>query len=198
MAAQTTPTSSTPPTSQTGSTPQTPPPAATTRGGKIVPLLRSRVGGLIAVAGLALALLSLYLPWLSTATGGGITALDLTEVLDLRAMAPLNFLGLLVLLVLVAVTVFTRLGFFAAANAVLATLVLIAHLIFVWVLFNSTDTADPMLAGLPDGTSVTYGPFVAAVGFILVIAGSVLAAKSAEYLLPDRAEARMFKDPQGS
>ncbi|MGF0226567.1 hypothetical protein ACQR3Q_12425 [Dietzia natronolimnaea] len=183
MAAQTTPVTRT-----------SPPSASTPAGGKIIPHLRNRVGGLIAVAGLALALLSLYLPWLSTGTGGGISALDLTEILDLRAMAPLNFLGLLVLSVLVAVTLFTRLGFFAAANAVLASLVLIAHLIFVWVLFNSTDTSDPMLAGLPDGTSVTYGPFVAAIGFVLVIAGSALAAKSAEYLLPDRAEARMFKD----
>ncbi|MFN3338304.1 MAG: hypothetical protein ACK40Z_01270 [Dietzia sp.] len=179
MAAQTTPVTDT---------------STTPAGGKIIPHLRNRIGGLIAFVGLALALLSLYLPWLSTETGGGITALDLTEILDLRTMAPLNFLGLLVLSVLVAVTLFTRLGFFAAANAVLATLVLIAHLIFVWVLFNSTDTSDPMLAGLPDGTSVTYGPFVAAIGFLLVIAGSALAAKSAEYLLPDRAEARLLKN----
>ncbi|MDX2357025.1 hypothetical protein [Dietzia sp. PP-33] len=168
--------------------------ARTPTGSKIIPHLRNRVGGLTAFVGLALALVSLYLPWLATEAGGGITGLGLTEVLDLRAMAPVNFIGLVVLSFLASVTLFTRLGFFALANAILAAVVLTAHLAFIWVLIGSTGTSDPLLSGLPSGTSVTYGPYLAAVGFVLVIAGSAWQARSAEYLLPDRAEARLFKD----
>lgn len=161
---------------------------------KIIPHLRNNLGGLIAFVGLALALLSLYLPWVATENGGGITGLGLTEILDLRAMAPVNFLGLIVLSVLTSVTLFTRLGFFALANAIVAAVVLGAHLAFVWVLIGSTNTSDPVLSGLPTGAAVTYGPFIAAIGFVLVVAGSAWAAKSAEYLLPDRAEARLRRD----
>lgn len=158
---------------------------------KKAPVVRSRVGGPVAFAGLALALVSLFVPWLSGA-GQGISGLGLTETLDLRAMAPLNFLGLLVLGFLTSVTLFTRLGIFAILNAVTATLVLVAHLGFVWVLVGSTGTAEPILAGLPAEMSITYGPFLAAVGFVLVIVGSAIAAMSAEYLMPDRAEARLL------
>ena len=60
----------------------------------------------------------------------------------------------------------------------------------MWVLYGSTGTADPILSGLSAEASVAYGPYVAIVGFVLVIVGSAAAAVSAEYLLPDRAEAR--------
>lgn len=154
----------------------------------ILPHVRVRLGGIVAFAGLAVALLSLYLPWLSGSGGASVTAIDLTEVLDLRAMMPINFLGLIVLSALAAITLATHLGFFALLNAAVATLVLAAHCAFVWVLIGSTGSTDPLIAGLPAGTSVTYGPYVSALGFLLVIAGSLWAAKSAEYQLPDRAE----------
>lgn len=153
----------------------------------ILPHVRVRLGGIVAFAGLAVALLSLYLPWLS-GSGASVTAIDLTEVLDLRAMMPINFLGLIVLSALAAITLATHLGFFALLNAAVATLVLAAHCAFVWVLIGSTGSTDPLIAGLPAGTSVTYGPYVSALGFLTVIAGSLWAAKSAEYQLPDRAE----------
>lgn len=165
--------------------------ATSPRRGRSIPLAPLRNGALIAVVGLALALISLFLPWLS-GPGQQITGLGVTETLDLRAMAPLNFLGLLVLLFFTSVTLFTRLGIFAIANALAASAVLVAHLTFVWVLLSSADSTSPVLSGLPPGVSVTYGPFVAAIGFAVVIIGSVWAAKSAEYLLPDRAEARML------
>lgn len=160
-------------------------------GGKIIPHVRNRVGGLIAFGGLAIALLSLFVPWLS---GGGrsITGIGITEILDLRAMLPLNFLGLIVLSFLASVMLFTRLGIFAILNAVTATAVLAAHLTFVWVLMNSTGASDPLWSGLPAGTSVTYGPYLAALGFVMVIAGSVLSTRAAEYLLPDRPEGRLL------
>lgn len=160
-------------------------------GGKIIPHVRNRVGGLIAFGGLAIALLSLFVPWLS---GGGrsITGIGITEILDLRAMLPLNFLGLIVLSFLASVMLFTRLGIFAILNAVTATAVLAAHLTFVWVLMNSTGASDPLLSGLPSGVSVTFGPYLAALGFVMVAAGSVLATRAAEYLLPDRPEGRLL------
>lgn len=154
----------------------------------ILPHVRVRLGGIVAFAGLAVALLSLYLPWLSGSGGASVTAIDLTEVLDLRAMMPINFLGLIVLSALAAITLATHLGVFALLNAAVATLVLAAHCAFVWVLIGSTGSSDPLIAGLPAGTSVTYGPYVSALGFLLVIAGSLWVAKSAEYQLPDRAE----------
>lgn len=158
--------------------------------GRATPLASLRNGGMLAFLGLAIALISLFVPWIS-GQGQQITGLGVTEVLDLRSMAPLNFLGLVVLGFLTSVTLFTRLGIFAIANALVASAVLVAHLTFTWVLFSSTDPANAVISGLPSGVSVTYGPFLAAAGFLVMIIGSVWAAKSAEYLLPDRAEARL-------
>lgn len=107
-------------------------------------------------------------------------------------MLPLNFLGLIVLAFLGTVMLLTRLGIFAILNAVVATAVLAAHLTFIWVLMNSTGASDPLLAGLPSGTSVAYAPFIAALGFVMVIAGSVVVARSADYLMPDRPEGRLL------
>lgn len=166
---------------------RTPPTPRQAQGG-LIPLVRVRLGGIVAFAGLAIALLSLYLPWLSGAGGTSVTAIGLTEVLDLRAMMPINFLGLIALSALAAITLVTRLGIFALLNAAVATIVLIAHLAFVVVLIGSTGSSDPLIAGLPAGTSVTFGPYISVLGFVLVIAGSVWAAKSAEYRMPDRAE----------
>lgn len=114
------------------------------------------------------------------------------EVLDLRSVTPVNFLGLIVLSFLAVVTLVSRLGLFAILNAASGTLVLIVHLIFVWMLYSSIGASDPLLDGMPAGVSVSYGPYVAALGFLLVIVGSVIAARSAEYLLPDRAEGRLL------
>lgn len=156
--------------------------------GGIIPHVRVRLGGIVAFTGLAVALLSLYLPWLSGQGGSTVTAIGLTEVLDLRAVMPINFLGLIGLSALAAITLVTRLGIFALLNAAVASVVLVAHCIFMVVLMSSTGSSDPLISGLPAGTSVTYGPYISALGFILVIAGSVWAAKSAEYRMPDRAE----------
>lgn len=158
---------------------------------RAIHLIRIRNGGLVAFVGLAVALVSLFVPWLS-GDGQQISGLGVTELLDLRAMAPLNFLGLVVLSFLTSVTLFTKLGIFAIANALAASAVLIAHLTFVWVLVSSTGTTSPVISGLPSGVSVTYGPVLAAIGFLVVIVGSVSAARTAEYLLPDRAEARLL------
>lgn len=159
---------------------------------KIIPHVRVRIGGLVALAGLGIALLSLYLPWMTGGSGPTITAIDLTEVLDLRAMMPINFLGLVVLCALVAITLVTRLGVFAVLSAAITVLVLLAHVAFVWVLIGSTNTSEPLISGLPAGSSVSYGPYISAVGFIVVIAGSVWAAKSAEYQMPDRPEGHLL------
>lgn len=152
---------------------------------KVIPHVKNRIGALIAVAGLGLALLSLYVPWLATG-GGQISALGITEIIDVRSVAPVLFLGLLVLSFLVVVTAFTRLGAFAAAAAVVSLAALAGHLTFAWTLFASTGTAtEPVLSGLPADATVTYGPYVAALGFLMVAAGSAWAARSAEYVLPD-------------
>ena len=156
--------------------------------GGLIPAVRVRLGGIIAFAGLAVALLSLYLPWLAGTGGSAVTALGLTEVLDLRAMMPLNFIGLIALAALTSITLVTRLGVFALLNAAVASLVLVAHCAFIVVLIASTGATDPLIAGLPAGASVTYGPYVSALGFLLVIAGSVWVARSAEYRMPDRPE----------
>lgn len=163
-------------------------PAPKRNRGGVIPHVRVRLGGIIAFAGLAVALLSLYLPWLTIEGGSSVTAIGLTEVLDLRAMMPVNFLGLIVLCALAAITLVTRLGIFALLNAAVAGLVLIAHCIFLWVLISSTGSSDPLIEGLPAGSSVAYGPYISALGFILVIAGSVWVARSAEYRMPDRPE----------
>ena len=162
---------------------------------RLIPHLKNRFGALVAVAGLGLALVSLYLPWLSTRSGASLSALDITEIVDVRSVAPVLFLGLLVLLFLVIVTAATRLGAFAASAAVVALGALAAHLTFVWTLFSSTGVSDPMLSGLPTGATVTFGPYLAALGFVLITAGSAWAAQSAEYVLPDREEARPHHHP---
>ncbi|KAA0917915.1 hypothetical protein [Dietzia sp. ANT_WB102] len=151
---------------------------------KVIPHGNNRLGALIAVVGLALALVSLYLPWLSTGKDR-ITALGITDIIDVRSVAPVLFLGLVVLLFLVGVTAVTRLGAFAAAAAIVALGVLAAHLAFLWALMSSTSGTEPTLTGLPAGASVSFGPFVAALGFLLVAAGSAWAARAAEYALPD-------------
>ena len=160
-------------------------PTRTPARARIIPHVRNRIGALIAGVGLLLALASLYLPWLTTGNGRSISALGITEIIDVRSIAPVLFLGLVLLLFLVAVTALTRLGGFAAAAAVVALLVLAGHLAFVWTLYVSTGTPDPALSGLPPDASVTFGPYVAALGFVMVAAGSVWAAKAAEYVLPD-------------
>lgn len=151
---------------------------------RVIPHVTNRIGAILAAVGLALALLSLYLPWLNSGDEP-ITGLGITEVIDVRSVAPVLFLGLVVLLFLVGVTAVTRLGAFAAAGAVVALGVLAAHLAFVWTLMSSTGSAEPTLSGLPAGASVTYGPFVAALGFLLVATGSAWAARAAEYAFPD-------------
>lgn len=163
---------------------RTPLPTRTPSRTKVIPHVTNRLGALVAVVGLALALVSLYLPWLSSG-GNRITGLGITEVIDVRSVAPVLFLGLVVLLFLVGVAAMTRLGAFAAAAAVVALGVLAAHLAFVWTLMSSTGSDDPTLSGLPADASVTYGPFVAALGFLLVAAGSAWAARAAEYAFPD-------------
>lgn len=161
---------------------------------KIIPHVTNRIGALAAAIGLALALLSLYLPWLTTGGGEPVTALGITEIIDVRSVAPVLFLGLIVLLFLVAVTAATRLGAFAIGGAVIGGIVLLAHLAFMWTLVASTGPGDPLLSGLPSGAAVSYGPFLAALGFILVTAGSAWAARSAEYVLPDVKSARPHHD----
>lgn len=157
---------------------------------RIVPHVTNRIGALAAAIGLALALLSLYLPWLTTSGGSQITGLGITDILDVRSVAPILFLGLVVLLFLVAVTAATRLGVFAMAGAVVGGIILLAHLAFMWTLISSTGAGEPMLSGLPSGAAMSYGPFVAAFGFLLVTGGSAWAARSAEYVLPDLESAR--------
>ena len=157
---------------------------------RFVPHVTNRIGALAAAIGLALALLSLYLPWLTTSGGSQITGLGITDILDVRSVAPILFLGLVVLLFLVAVTAATRLGVFAMAGAVVGGIILLAHLAFMWTLVSSTGTGEPLLSGLPSGAAMAYGPFVAAFGFLLVTGGSAWAARSAEYVLPDLESAR--------
>ena len=162
---------------------------------RVIPHVTNRIGALVAAIGLALALLSLYLPWLTTSGGERITALGITEIIDVRSVAPVLFLGLIILLFLVAVTAATRLAAFAIAGAVVGGIVLLAHLAFMWTLVSSTGTGDPLLSGLPSGAAISYGPFLAALGFIMVTFGSAWAARAADYLLPDRAEARPHVTP---
>ncbi|WP_291086060.1 hypothetical protein [Dietzia sp. UBA5065] len=169
-------------------------PARTEELTRVIPHVRNRIGAITALVGLGLALLSLYLPWLASSSGG-ITALGITGIIDVRSVAPLLFLGLVVLSVLVAVTAISRLGAFAAAAAVVAIGVLAAHLAFVWTLVASTGAADPTLSGLPSDASVTFGPYVAALGFVLVAAGSAWAARAAEYAFPDLASGRPHPSP---
>lgn len=160
----------------------------------LIPHVRNRIGALIAAAGLGFALLSLYLPWLSTDGGEQITAIGITEIIDVRGIAPALFLGLVLMSFLVVVTMLTRLGAFAYAGAAVALAVLAAHLAFVWTLMSSTGSADPILAGLPSEASVTYGPYIAVLGFVLVAGGSIWAARAADYLFPDIAAARPHED----
>ncbi|MBB1030645.1 hypothetical protein G6027_07050 [Dietzia sp. SLG310A2-38A2] len=149
---------------------------------KTIPHVRNRIGALVAFAGLILALLSLYLPWLSTGRDERISALGITDIIDVRSVAPVLFLGLLVLSFLVTVTALTRLGAFAVAAAVVSIGVLAGHLAFIWTLILSTGSTEPALSGLPANATVTFGPFVAAFGFVMVTAGSAWAARSARYV----------------
>lgn len=107
----------------------------------------------------------------------------------MRSVAPVLFLGLVVLLFLVAVTAATRLGAFAMAGALVGGIILLAHLAFMWTLVSSTGAGEPLLSR-PSGAAVSYGPFVAALGFLLVTGGSAWAARSAEYIFPDVESAR--------
>ena len=173
---------------------RTPLPTRTSARTKVIPHVKNRVGALVASVGLLLALASLYLPWLSTGAGESITALGITEIIDVRSVAPVLFLGLLVLLVLMVLMVTTRLGLFALAGPAVGLGALAAHIVFVWTLMSSTGTAEPTLSGLPADASVTYGPYVAALGFILVTAGSAWAAHSANYLVPGLADDRESPD----
>ncbi|MBB0995633.1 hypothetical protein G6024_00650 [Dietzia maris] len=152
---------------------------------KVISRGRSRLCALVEVGGLAVALLSLYLPWLSTGRGEQITALGITDLIDVRSVAPVLYLGLVGMLLLVAATAGTRLGAFALAAAVVAAGALVGHLAFVWILIASTGEAEPMLSGLPADASVTFGPYVAALGFVTVAAVSAWAAFTAEYVHPD-------------
>lgn len=156
---------------------------------RLIPHVENRIGALVAIGGLTLALLSLYLPWLST-SGDSYTALDITRIIDVRSVAPVLFLGLVVLLFLVAVTAVTRLGAFAGAAAVVALGALAAHLTFVWILYSSTGESEPLLSGLPTGATVTFGAYLAALGFLLTTVGSAWAARAADYVLPDIESAR--------
>ena len=151
---------------------------------KVVPHPSNRIGALVATAGLALALISLYLPWLH-ADSGSFTALDITSVIDVRSVAPVLFLGLVVMMLLVAVSLVTRLGAAATAAAAVSAVGLIAHVAFMWILYDSAGTADPTLAGLPAGAGVSWGPYVAALGFLEATLGSAWAAKSATIHLSD-------------
>lgn len=161
---------------------------------KIIPHVKNRIGALAALLGLGLALLSLYLPWLATSGGEQITALGITEIIDVRSVAPVLFLGLVVLSFLVSVAAMSRLGAFAAAAGVVALGMLTAHLAFVWTLIASTGSSTPPLSGLPADAGVTYGPYVAALGFVLVAAGSAWTAWSAQYVLPDLRSGRPHRD----
>ena len=173
---------------------RTPLPTRAPTRNKVIPHVKNRIGALTALLGLGLALLSLYLPWLSTSGGEQITALGITEIIDVRSVAPVLFLGLVVLSFLVSVAALSRLGVFAAAAAVVALGVLAAHLAFVWALNASAGAAEPTLSGLPRDAGMTYGPYVAALGFVLVAAGSAWAALSAEYVLPDLRSGRPHRD----
>lgn len=151
---------------------------------KVIPRGRSRICGLVGVASLAIALLSLYLPWLNTGRGDRITALGITDLIDVRSVAPVLLLGLVGLLLLVVATAATRYGAFALAAAVIALGILTGHLAFVWILFASTGGSEPMVSGLPVDASVTFGPFVATLGFVMVVAVTAWAAHTAEYAHP--------------
>ena len=155
---------------------------------RVIPHVTNRIGALVAAIGLALALLSLYLPWLTSASAPGsrLSALGIADTIDVSGVAPALFAGLVALMVLVTVSAMTRLGAAAWAVVGLSLVVLVAHLIFLWVLHTSAGAPVPTLSGLPADASVTYGPYVAVLGFLLVLVGSVWAARSAQYLLPDR------------
>lgn len=149
--------------------------------GRTVPRGRNRICALVSLAGLALALLSLYLPWLASgsAPGGALSAIGITDTIDVRSIAPVLFLGLVAVTALVVATAVTRLGVVAAAASAIALVALAAHVAFVLILYTSTGAADPTLSGLPSDATVTYGPYVAALGFALTAAGSAWAAASA-------------------
>ena len=71
-------------------------PVRPTARGKVIPRSRNRIGAAASMLGLALALLSLYLPWLATdsAPGGSLTAMEITDTIDVRSIATVLFIGL--------------------------------------------------------------------------------------------------------
>lgn len=149
---------------------------------KVIPRRRNRVCALVGIAGLAIALLSIYLPWLNTGRGDRISALGITDLIDVRSVAPVLFLGLVGLFLLVVTAAVTRLGAFALAAAVVASGILTGHLAFVWILIASTGASEPMVSGLPSDASVTFGPWVAALGFVMVAVASARSALASEYV----------------
>lgn len=159
-------------------------PARSTDHRKVIPHVVNRLGALAATAGLALAMLSLYLPWLGTDTGS-LSAIGITEVIDVRSVVPLLFFGLVMVLVLVAASLITRLGALAAAASATSVVVLLAHIALMWTLYASVGTTDPTLSGLPASATVSWGPYVAAVGFLIAVAGSAWAARAADFHVSD-------------
>lgn len=150
--------------------------------GKVIPRRRNLLGAALALGGLALALASLFLPWLTTGTAatGSLTAMEITQTIDVRSVAPILFIGLVVIALLVTVTALTRLGILATAAAAVSLVVLASHVAFVAVLHTSAGSPDPTLSGLPADASVAHGPYVAGLGFLLALAGATWAALSAE------------------
>lgn len=150
--------------------------------GKVIPRRRNLLGAALALGGLALALASLFLPWLTTGTAatGSLTAMEITQTIDVRSVAPILFIGLVVIALLVTVTALTRLGILATAAAAVSLVVLASHVAFVAILHTSSGSPDPTLSGLPADASVAHGPYVAGLGFLLPLAGATWAALSAE------------------
>lgn len=145
----------------------------------------SRTGAIIALIGVAVALSSLFLPWLADADRT-FSPMELSEIIDIRGVAPLLFFGLGGVTLWVVLSLMTRLGVFAILGAVASGIVLVAHVVLIVVLFVSVGQGEPLLSGLPTGTSVTYGVFIAALGLALAVVGSVWAVTVAEHRMPDR------------
>ena len=150
---------------------------------RVIPHLTNRTGALIAFAGLAIALLSLYLPWLDTGSET-LSAIGITGVIDVRSVAPVLFLGLLAIGVLSVISLVTRFGAVAVGTTVVAAVVFLSHLAFMWALYTSVGAGDATLAGLPIAT-VTWGPYLAAVGLFMAVVGSAWAARSAAHTDPE-------------
>lgn len=144
-----------------------------------------RFGAVLALVGVAVALLSLFLPWLADADRT-FSPMELSEIIEIKGIAPLLFFGLGGVTLWVVLSLMTRLGVFAILAAVASGIVLVAHVVLIVVLFVSLGQDEPLLSGLPMGTSVTYGVFIAALGLALAVGGSVWAVTVAEHRMPDR------------